>query len=823
MAIATDNLEEMPVVRNLQDFDARSGNALERLIFNNRLWMVLACAFITVVLGYFAATRLTLNASFEKMIPQSHPYIKNYLDNRAELRGLGNSIRVVVENTNGDIFDPAYVEALRQINDELFLTPGVDRAWMKSLWTPGVRWTEVTEEGFRGGPVMPDNYDGSPESVERLRDNLARSSAAQSLLSKDLKSTMIFVPLLDKDPSTGERLDYRAFSDRLEKNVRDKYELAKRLDKNIAAKETGSIKIHVIGFAKLIGELIDGLVQVMLYFAAAAVVATLIIYAYTRCIRSTVLVVACSVVAVVWQLGIVAVLGFEIDPYSILVPFLVFAIGVSHGAQKMNGIMQDVGRGTHQLVAARYTFRRLFLAGLTALLADAVGFAVLMVIDIPVIKDLALTASFGVAVLVFTNLILLPVLLSYVGVSPAAAQRSLQDERNESSGKGLVGLLWLFLDQLTLRPWASGILVVSAIVTGAGFYVSLNLKIGDLDPGAPELRPDSRYNRDNAYITSHYELSSDQFAVIVKTPKEGCLKYETLVKADNLAWTLQQLPVVQTTVALPQTVRQITAGAYEGNPKWLTLSRNQDTLNYAAQQASVNNPDLFNTDCSVMPVIAYLKDHKAETLAQVVQVAEAFASANSDENTGFLLAAGNSGIEAATNVVVHKANRTMLLYVYAAVIILCFVTFRSWRAVVVAVVPLAITSILAEALMVTLGMGVKVATLPVIALGVGIGVDYALYLLSIQLAAQRSGMTLAAAYKKSLQFTGKVVALVGVTLAAGVVTWAWSPIKFQADMGILLTFMFVWNMLGALFLIPTLSHFLLNDKHMLKPLVPQTV
>ena len=168
----------------------------------------------------------------------------------------------------------------------------------------------------------------------------------------------------------------------------------------------------MIGFAKLVGDLIDGLLQVALYFGLAALIAAAHHLAYTRCVRSTALVVACSLVAVVWQLGLVAALGFELDPYSILVPFLVFAIGVTHGAQKMNGIMQDIGRGTHKLVAARYTFRRLFLAGLTALLADAVGFAVLMVIDIPVIQDLALTASIGVAVLIFTNLILLPVLLS---------------------------------------------------------------------------------------------------------------------------------------------------------------------------------------------------------------------------------------------------------------------------------------------------------------------------------------------------------------------------------------------------------------------------
>ena len=260
-------------------------------------------------------------------------------------------------------------------------------------------------------------------------------------------------------------------------------------------------------------------------------------------------------------------------------------------------------------------------------------------------------------------------------------------------------------------------------------------------------------------------------------------------------------------------MRQITAGSNEGSPKWLTIARNQDVLNYGAQQASVNNPDLFNTDCSVMPVIAYLSDHRAETLDRVVAGRQPTSpQAHNAPDRQFLLAAGSAGIEAATNIVVRKAWTQMLLLVYAAVIVLCFITFRSWRAVVVAVVPLVITSVLCEALMVALGIGVKVATLPVIALGVGIGVDYALYLLSVQLAQQRAGVPLAQAYRRALQFTGKVVVLVGVTLAAGVATWALSPIKFQADMGILLAFMFVWNMVGAVVLIPALSHFLLNPR-----------
>ncbi|RZL94242.1 MAG: RND family transporter [Variovorax sp.] len=802
MHTATTRADQAAPV-SIEQFDTRSGSRLERLVFNNRLAVIIACALVTLVLGMVAATKLSLNASFEKMIPSGHPYIQNYLENRAELRGLGNSLRIVVENTRGDIYDPQYLDALKRLQDELFLTPGVDRAWMKSLWAPGVRWTEVTEEGFRGGPVMPDNYDGSTRATEQLRGNIARAGLAGSLVGNDFKSSMIVVPLMDQDPTSGQRIDYRALSHALDQ-LRERYEV------DASGKPSG-IRVHAVGFAKLVGDLIDGLYQVALYFGLAALVATLIIYLYTRCVRSTGLVVACSLVAVVWQLGLVAGLGFELDPYSILVPFLVFAIGVSHGAQKMNGIMQDIGRGAHRLVAARFTFRRLFLAGLTALVADVVGFAVLMVIDIPVIQDLALTASIGVGVLIFTNLILLPVLLSYLGVSPAAAERSLRAD-NDAEGQRGTARVYAWLARFTGRRWALCTLGATAALLAAGFVVSTHLKIGDLDPGAPELRPQSRYNRDNAYVTANYSLSSDTFAVIVKTEKEGCLKYGTLVEADRLAWTLQQVPGVQTTVSLTNAVRQITAGSNEGSPKWLTIARNQDVLNYGAQQASVNNPELFNTDCSVMPVIAYLADHRAETLDRVVAAAAGFADAHSNGERRFLLAAGGAGIEAATNIVVRKAWTQMLVLVYAAVIVLCFVTFRSWRAVIVAVVPLVITSVMCEALMVWLGIGVKVATLPVIALGVGIGVDYALYLLSVQLAEQRGGATLADAYRRALQFTGKVVALVGVTLAAGVLTWALSPIKFQADMGILLAFMFIWNMVGAVLLIPALSHFLLRPR-----------
>ena len=789
MAIST-KIDAMPVVPRREDFDSRSGNALERLIFNNRLTLVIICALLTAFLGY-QASRLDINASFEKMMPQSHPFIKNYQANQAQIKGLGNTLRIVVENTKGDIYSKQFLETLRDVNDAVFLVPGVDRSFMKSLWMPVVRWTEITAEGYKGGAVIPDTYNGSAESIATVKANIQRAGLIGNLVANDQHSTMLFVPLLDHD-AAGKSLDYRAFHDAID-TIRIKH-------------QKDNVQIHIIGFAQLVGDLIYGLIQVFTYFSFAALICAALIFFYTRCVRSTLLVVTCSIIAVSWQLGLMRLLGFVLDPYTVLVPFLIFAIGVSHGAQKMNGIMQDIGRGTHRYVAARYTFRRLFLAGLTALLADAVGFGVLAVIDIPVIRDLAVASSIGVAVLIFTNLILLPVLLSFTGVSLKAAARTLKASEGDHPLPRLLG-------RFTTRPWAIGVIVISLIVTGGALKISEDLKIGDLDPGAPELRVDSTYNRDNAFITSHYELSSDQLAVIVTAPKNwGLLTHETILEMDRLEQILRDVPGVQTTTSLGSLSRKYTAAGFEGSLKWITINRDDYVVADAVDYIFQSYPEMLNDFRSVAPIVAYLADHKAETLTRVVNTVEDFAAKHNTPDRQFLLAAGSSGIEAATNIAVAKANRTMLFGVYAAVIVLCFITFRSWRAVVVAVLPLVMTSIMCEALMVIMGIGVKVATLPVTALGVGIGVDYSLYLLTVFLVEQRDGKSVHDAYCGALTFTGKVVALIGVTLAAAVITWVWSPIKFQADMGLLLAFMFLWNMLGALIIVPSLATFLLQPK-----------
>ena len=830
--MATANQSNLPVIADLRDFDCDSGAFLERLVFNNRRYVLFFCIIVTLLLGY-QSTKIELKAGFEKMLPQNHPYVVNYRENQHELSGLGNNLRLAVETKGETIYEPEFLEMFEHISDEVFFIPGVDRVGMKSLFTPNTRWKIVTEEGFEGGPVVPDGFDNSPEMIERLKTNVRRAGITGDLVSNDGRSASILVPLLELDPESGSPLNIYYFSSQLEE-LRDKYQdvvfkSIKHADPNeelahdvVIALETGlgsesehaDLDVHITGFAKIVGALIDGMVSVMTFFLVAIGIAALLLYLYTRAIRATIAVILCTVAAVVWQLGILATLGFELDPYSILVPFLVFAIGVSHGAQKLNGVIQSMAAGTHRYIAARYTFRQLFLAGVTALLSDGVGFAVLMIIKIPVIQDLALTASVGVSMLIFTNLILVPVLLSFTGVRGKALKHASNLPKNPEDAHGL----WRFLLVFTERKGATIAIAGGVVLAVMGITVAQNLQIGDLDPGAPELRADSQYNKDVAFMSDKYSTSSDIFAVIVKSEPDGCIDHEVLSLANELRWRLLELDGVEDVRGLNTRTEQMLSGLNEGFLKFNTLYRNQDTVNYSVSE--LMGLGYVNAACSIWPMVIYLADHKAATLTGVVETLDTFSNEFETPKVEFLGAAGSAGFEAATNIVVEKANREMMFWVYAAVILLCLLTFRSLAGVICAVVPLMLTTILCEALMVWLGIGIKVATLPVIALGVGIGVDYALYVLTVILAKERRGIPLKQAYFETLMFTGRVVALIGVTLAAGVITWALSPIKFQADMGILLTFMFLWNMIGALILMPALAHFILKPKPV-KELEPQ--
>ena len=754
----------------------------EYFLYTHRKLVLGLFLIATVILGW-QASQIRPDASFIKMIPSSHPYVENYINYRDDLAGLGNSIRVVVAAKDGDIFTAEFQETLKNVTDELFFIPGVDRSALKSIWTPNVRWTEVTEEGFVGGPVIPAKYDGSAQSLEQVRTNILRSGQVGILVANDFRSAMVQVPLFDKHPDTGERLNYQSFSEQVEELIRDKY-------------SSDAVDIHITGFAKIVGDLIDGATEVALFFAVAFLITLALLYLYSGSVMGTIVPLICSLAAVIWQLGLLKMLGYGIDPYSMLVPFLVFAIAVSHGVQIVNTItLESATNGADKIQASRHAFKTIYIPGLTALISDGIGFITLMVIQIQVIQDLAVAASIGVAVIVLTNLMLLPLLMSYVGVGKNAIARAKRNIAKENSH-------WRMFSVFATPKGATMAITVALFMLVGGLYFSQDLKIGDLDKGAPELRLDSRYNLDNAFITDNYSTSSDVFVVMVATEEEQCSSFQTLSLVDRFQFYLQGIEGVQSSISLTDVSERVTAGLNEWNLKWRSVSRNQFVINASLAYVPAG---LMNSNCSLLPVIVFLDDHKAETLKTITAAVEDFTDNHQVEGIEFLMAAGKAGFEAATNEVIEDAQYEMLIWVYSVVSILCLLTFRSISTVICIIAPLALTSVLCQALMAQLGIGVKVATLPVIALGVGIGVDYGIYIYSKMKTYLEQGHSLPNAYLETLQSTGKSVAFTGLTLGIGVVLWVLSPIKFQADMGILLTFMFIWNMLGALILLPAIA------------------
>lgn len=762
---------------------------VEEALFRHRLVVLVLFLIASIFLGYKALS-LRPDASFIRMIPTAHPYIQNYLNWGEILAPQSNVLRVIVESDSSDILTKKYMNTLQSVTDEIFYLPGVNRGKLKSLWTPNALWTEVTNEGLEAGRVIPDTYDGSDAALEQLHINIIRANMVGSFVANDFGSTIIRVPLTEINPETGQPLDYGHFSKLLEKKVRDKY-------------EAQGVKIRVVGFAQIIGDLLAAATNIILFFAITVVLISLLLLAYCRCWRSTAVTVFSCLLMVVFQLGLLSYLDFGLDPYSILVPFLIFAIGISHAVQNVNLMISKMSKGADSLAASRSTFRALFIPGSSALIADGVGFATLMVIDIGVIQQLAITASLGVFVALFTKMFLLPVLMSYVGISPTGLKQ--QEKRNQSSWP-----IFRRVSNLVQPKFAFSIIAIGLVLLGAGYYESRNLKIGDLDPGAPEFHEDARYNLDNAYILDHYSTSTDVYQVIYSVPQEHCAHYDVADLASIFENYISEVKGVESVESLYGRMKLKIMSQNKGNPKWAELNRNQYIMNDARTSAP---PELVDRDCSVAPITLYLSDHKAETLSRVTDAVKSFAAKYNTEDQKFLLAGGNAGIQAATNEVIKYSVKLMLALVFLIVGGMVWIEFKSLKIAFALMAPLYLSTVLAEAVMANMGIGVKIATLPVIALGVGIGVDYGIYLYSRMDDFLKQGYRFQPAFFEALKTTGTAVVFTGGTLAIGVATWIFSTLKFQADMGLLLMLLFFWNMLGAILLMPPIASLLIGKKY----------
>jgi len=795
-----------------------------------------AVIFIVVTVGMlFAMSQLQIETGFKKQLPLEHEYMQTFLKYEKSFGG-ANRILVALVARDGDMFTPEFFERFENISNQVFFIPGVDRASVRSIFTPNVRFVEIVEDGFAGGNVIPSEFAPTEEMFERVRANIVKSGEVGRLVSGDFAGAMVWANLLEENPETGEKLDYRQVADELEK-IRQQF-------------ENDDYSVHIIGFAKIVGDISDGAQAVFWFFLIALAITTVLLYVYSRSAWLTFLPISCSLMAVVWQLGTLSLLGYSLDPMNILTPFLIFAIGVSHGVQKISawivekefdgrtpddwareGVTDVTIIERHSSMhASRETMKKLLAPGIIALISDTIGFLTILFIKIRIIQELAITASVGVAVIILTNLLLLPVLLSWVKMRrPEKYRARLLEQAQTETG------IWNFLADFT-KPRRAGIAIaVAAVLLVAGFWKAQDMQIGDSEVGVPELRPDARYNQDAVMISEKFALGVDVITIVAETVPNACTEnFQVMENIDRFAWNLANVEGVQKVITLPMVAKVVNSGWNEGNIKWRILPRDRYLLRQALSSIDTDT-GLLNRDCSAMPVMVFTIDHRAGTISRVVaRVKELRQELNLDEVAyrmhseelealseaeevtpellKFRLATGNVGVMAATNEDVAAAEKPMLALVFGSIILLCLITFRSILGTLCIVLPLVLVSTLAEALMAVYGIGLKVNTLPVVALGVGIGVDYGIYIYSKLDSLLKEGYSLHEAYYRTLRLTGRAVIFTGLTLGAGVGTWLFSTLQFQADMGVLLVFIFLANMVGAIVLIPSLVRWLLRRK-----------
>ena len=757
---------------------------LARLLIKWRKPLGLFFMLLTLGLGY-SALSTHLDPGFNKLIPLKHKYMAAFLEHSSTFSGANRVLVSVQWKGKGDIYNAEFLPVLRKVNDEVFFTPGVNRASVRSIFTPNVRYIEVTEQGFNGDVVIPAKFETNEAGLNQVRANVAKSGVVGRLVANDLKSALVQADLLEVSPETGEKLDYA--------------EVARKLEAIRAQFTNDDIDIQIVGFAKVMGDVMEGLFTVVMFFLVAFTITSLLLWLYTRSFRLTVLAIAVALLPVIWLLGILPLIGYGIDPMSVLVPFLIFSIGVSHAVQMTNAWKQDVLAGESALEAAESAFRKLAVPGIMALLANAFGFMVIMLIDIPIVHELGLTACLGVGLMIMTNKMFMPIILSHLRLEKMALNQAVDTKEKHQT--------WWKLSALAEPKPALVTFAVMLVLLATATYFSRQLQTGDIGSGVPELRADSRYNKDNDKIISNYSIGMDVLSVYAETSNldEACLNWPVMNAVERFDLRMRGVDGVQSVSTVASMAKLYASGNNEANPRWAALQRTEAALRTGGRAANPEN-GLNSHGCKTIHLAIYLTDHQGPTLKHVVDEVQRFIDEDKTPNITFRLAGGNAGVAVATNEAVEKAEVQMLASIFASISLLCWLTFRSWRAVLCVVIPLMLVTIMCNALMALLGIGLKVATLPVIALGVGVGVDYGIYIYErMQHEMAEHGYALREAFYQAMRQRGTAAVFTAVTMGIGVGTWAFSALKFQADMGVLLAFMFLVNVLGAIFLLPALA------------------
>lgn len=766
-------------------------------IIKYRLPLLITSVLITLFFAY-QITNLKIDTNLEDLLPQQHRYIKLHNEFK-EVFGGTNVLFVMVSVKNGDIFTPETLGKLRHISEELMFVPGMDRYKVISIAQRKVKDIRSTSWGLQVSPLMWPEVPKTDEGMEKLKQAIYTNDVVYGpLVSFDKKHALIMGEFFEKG------VDYRVIFNEVKK-ICDPQK-----DENT--------DIAIAGEAMIRGYIYSYLGETRIIFGVTVLFMFLLLLFYSRNLQKTFLPLLSALLSAIWGLGFIGLKGYELDPLILVVPFLISARTLSHSIQFNERFDEELRYQKDVNAACQAAIVALFVPGLAGIVTDAAGIAVLVLIPIPVLQKLGVFCVFWAMTTIITVLINNPIILSYItprqkAEEPEEAKKKAASPGNELSRVFDSGLFERTLSRLQYlnvggRSW--GVLIVTLIIALLAWIYASRLVIGDVHPGTPLLKSDSAYNKDAKLINEVF-MGLDPLRVVFKGVEGNPMyQYEALHHMEQFQrYVEKNSSRVGGSLSIVDILKRLNSTLHQGLPKYMKIPN--DTLAigqlyfFYLGGSEPGDLDMYETyDNRHGNITVFVKDHRAETIREIIALYDQFVATHSIELGRLEIAGGVIGTLAAANEQIGKYEALLLALTLLAIVVLCSISFRSILAGILLLIPLVISNYFVFAYMGLQKIGLNINTLPVATIAIGIGVDYGIYLYSRLREEYRRVQNLFEAYVIALITTCKAITFTALTVAVGVVFWSFSNIKFQAEMGLLLTIVTFFHLLGTLILLPAL-------------------
>jgi predicted RND superfamily exporter protein len=757
------------------------------LILRHRMIFVFALLAMTV---FFAVQiRHCRMASYaDDLLPGKHPYVQVNKEFR-EIFGGANIVLVAVTVKEGDIFNPQTLQKIQNITRAFQHVPAVNNNSITSIAVRKVKNIRSTAWGMKIQPVMYPAVPQTQEEIERLKRLVYTDDMILGkLVSKDGKSALIMADFFE------DKMDPRVV-----------FEKVMEMKEN---EEDANTSVHPVGEPILIGWAYKYAPQMLWIFGVTVLVLILLLYGYFRSVRGTAIPLLSAGVSAIWGLGFTGLLHYNFDPLILVVPFLISARACSHSVQMVERYFEEYLRNEDPVVACQAACRGLLAPGLLGIVTDAAGILIIVVAPIPLLTKLALIGAFWVLSIIFSVLILNPLLLSFLPPPSKALTKFLFVEDS---------LLNRFLARVAVATFSRArcvTLAVTAVVLVWAFSSARNLTIGDAHEGTSLLWPDSQFNRDIRHINKHFPGVNPLYVIVEGTQENDFKRPEVLRAIEAYQRVMELDPRVGGTQSITDVLKQLNRKFHEDDPRWGVIPNEWNEVGQL-MYLFLNGADpgdldrWMNWNFSQGNIVVFFKDHKGETIRNAIHRSKEFIEDHPLDGVQFKLCGGVIGVMAAINEEISQSQTLTLALAFLVIFVTCSITYRSPVAGILFIMPLAVANVLTFAFMASLKIGLNINTLPISSLGIGLGVDYGIYIVSRIKEEYTSSGDLRKATRIAMTTAGRAVLFTATTLTAGVIFWYFlSDMRFQAEMGLLLGLWMITSMIGGMLLLTTVIHFI---------------